>query len=241
MLLLPSHPTIVLPMPLSLTPAFSPRLQIPTLLIDGHKLSQSLAIMEYLEETRPSAGLGRLLPADDFALRAKIRQVARPSRTGIHTPDLTARALQVCCIICSDTQPIQNLRVLQRVAAMTDGDAKAKEDAKSEWARSWIAAGLAAVEAVIGATAGQCCFGDEVTLADICLVPQVRPPPPPPPPPPLLRHHASPLLAQVYNAARFGVDMSQLPTVARVSEHLASLPQFIAAHPQQQGDAPAAP
>ena len=54
-------------------------LQIPTLLIDGQKLSQSLAIMEYLEETRPSAGLGRLLPADDFALRAKIRQVACPS------------------------------------------------------------------------------------------------------------------------------------------------------------------
>lgn len=181
MLLLPSHPTTVLPLPLSLTPAFSPRLQIPTLLIDGHKLSQSLAIMEYLEETRPSAGLGRLLPADDFALRAKIRQVARPSRTGIHTPDLTARALQVCCIICSDTQPIQNLRVLQRVAAMADGDAKAKEDAKSEWARSWIAAGLAAVEAVISATAGRCCFGDEVTLADICLVPQVRPPPAPSP------------------------------------------------------------
>jgi hypothetical protein len=45
----------------------------------------------------------------------------------------------------------------------------------------------------------------------------------------------------VYNAARFGVDLSQLPTVARVNEHLASLPQFIAAHPQQQGDAPAAP
>ena len=120
---------------------------------------------------------------------------------------------------------------------MTDGDAKAKEDAKSEWARSWIAAGLAAVEAVISATAGQCCFGDVVTLADICLVPQVRPPPRP-----FSQHHdASTLLAQVYNAARFGVDLSQLPTVARVNEHLASLPQFIAAHPQQQGDAPAGP
>ncbi len=82
--------------------------------------------------------------------------------------------LQVCCIICSDTQPIQNLRVLQRVAAVTDGDAKAKEDAKMEWARSWIAAGLAAVESIIASTAGKCCFGDVVTLADICLVPQVR-------------------------------------------------------------------
>jgi glutathione S-transferase len=56
---------------------------------------------------------------------------------------------------------------------MTEGDAKAKEDAKTEWARSWIAAGLAAVEAIISSTAGKCCFGDEVTLADICLVPQV--------------------------------------------------------------------
>jgi glutathione S-transferase len=91
MLMLPSHPSIVLSMPLSLTPAFSPRLQIPTLLIDGHKLSQSLAIMEYLEETRPSAGLGRLLPADDFALRAKIRQVARPSHWHSHTRPHGAR------------------------------------------------------------------------------------------------------------------------------------------------------
>jgi glutathione S-transferase len=95
------------------------------------------------------------------------------ARTGISNPVLTARLTQVCCIICSDTQPIQNLRVLQRVAALTEGDAKAKEDAKTEWARSWIAAGLAAVEAVIAATAGKCCFGDAVTLADICLVPQV--------------------------------------------------------------------
>lgn len=55
--------------------------QIPTLLIDGCKLTQSLSIMEYLEETRPSAGRGRLLPTDDFALRAKIRQVrSRASR-----------------------------------------------------------------------------------------------------------------------------------------------------------------
>jgi hypothetical protein len=62
------------------------------------------------------------------------------------------------------------------------------------------------------------------------------------PPRPFSQHHdASTLLAQVYNAARFGVDLSQLPTVARVNEHLASLPQFIAAHPQQQGDAPAGP
>lgn len=57
---------------------------------------------------------------------------------------------------------------------MTEGDAKAKEDAKTEWARSWIAAGLAAVEAIIASTAGKCCFGDAVTLADICLVPQVK-------------------------------------------------------------------
>jgi maleylacetoacetate isomerase len=47
------------------------------------------------------------------------------------------------------------------------------------------------------------------------------------------------LLPQVYNAVRFGVDMTQLPTVAKVNEHLASLHEFIAAHPQQQGDAPA--
>jgi hypothetical protein len=57
------------------------------------------------------------------------------------------------------------------------------------------------------------------------------------------RHHSlasdvSIYLLQVYNAVRFGVDMAQLPTVARVNEQLASLPEFVAAHPQQQGDAP---
>jgi glutathione S-transferase len=79
----PPPPPHLLP-PLNFPPSVSH--QIPTLLIDGQKLSQSLAIMEYLEETRPCAGLGRLLPADDFALRARIRQVARPSHWHSHTP-----------------------------------------------------------------------------------------------------------------------------------------------------------
>jgi glutathione S-transferase len=131
--------------------------------------------------------------------------------------------------------------VLQRVAAISEGDAKAKEDAKIEWARSWIAAGLAAVEAVVAGTAGKCCFGDEVTLADICLVPQVRSPLPSSS---MSRNrcrspdHVSLLLHKVYNAVRFGVNMTELPTIARVNAHLESLQEFIAAHPQQQGDAP---
>ncbi len=160
----------------------------------------------------------------------------------LHCPRVHAPPFpQVCCIICSDTQPIQNLRVLQRVAAMTDGEPKAKEDAKTEWARSWIAAGLAAVETIIAGTSGRCCFGDAVTLADICLVPQVRSPLCPS----IISKKScrlpdlvNSLLHKVYNAVRFGVDMTQLPTVARVNEHLASLQEFIAAHPQQQGDAP---
>ncbi|KAI8485374.1 Glutathione S-transferase zeta-1 [Branchiostoma belcheri] len=158
----------------------NPMAQVPTLIIDGHKLTQSMAIMEYLEETRPDPPL---LPKDP-ATRAKVRMIAETVNAGI--------------------QPIQNLSVLQKV-----GDEK-----KMEWGHYWIDRGFTALETVLSETAGKYCVGDQVTMADLCLVPQL------------------------YNATRFKVDLSKFPTITRVCGNLAELEAFRAADYCRQPDTP---
>jgi maleylpyruvate isomerase len=107
------------------------------------RLTQSLAILEYLEEAFP--GTPRLLPEGAEA-RATVRQLAEMINSGI--------------------QPLQNLAVLQHVKASCNGDEKA-------WAAHWIARGMAGVERVLASTAGAYSVGDTVTLVDACLVPQM--------------------------------------------------------------------
>ena len=148
--------------------ALNPSRVVPTLVIDGHTLGQSVAILEYLDETRPERSL---LPKDAYR-RALVRQIV-----------LT---------IAADTQPVQNLRVLNHLP----------EAERTAWANHWITvnfecthtstprwrsisalADSALVEPVCGpatalerllqSTAGKYCVGDEVTQADLCLVPQV--------------------------------------------------------------------
>ncbi len=161
----------------------NPMKMVPALVIDGHTLCQSRAIIEYLDETRPDPPL---LPADPF-LRAKARQLAD--------------------IISSDTQPIQNLHVLMKVG----GDDMAK---RKEWAQYWIRLGFEGFEAVVAETAGTYCVGDTITVADMCLV------------------------AQMYNARRFSVDLAPYPTMVRIDAALAQHPVFVAAHPSAQVDCP---
>jgi maleylpyruvate isomerase len=107
------------------------------------RLTQSLAILEYLEEAFP--GTPRLLPEAAEA-RATVRQLAEMVNSGI--------------------QPLQNLVVLQHVKGALNGDEKA-------WAAHWIARGLEGVEQVLAHTAGTYAVGDAVTLADACIVPQL--------------------------------------------------------------------
>lgn len=113
------------------------------------RLAQSLAIIEYVDET--SDGL-RLLPADPV-LRAKVRQFA----------------LAIAC----DVHPIANLRVLKYLSQ----ELHVSDDAKNQWIRHWIASGLQALEAGLasasGERAGKFCFGDHPTMAECCLVPQL--------------------------------------------------------------------
>ncbi len=126
--------------------ALNPQKLVPALEIDGELLTQSLAIIEYLEETKPEPPL---LPKDSLG-RARVR----------------ALALHVAC----DIHPLNNLRVLKYLV----GSLGASEGEKLAWYRHWIKEGLEAIETTLArdAATGTFCHGDRPSLADICLVPQ---------------------------------------------------------------------
>ncbi len=118
---------------------------VPTLVADGHVLSQSLAIIEYLEEIHPQPPL---LPATALE-RARVR----------------ALALDIACEI----HPVDNLRVLRYLTR----EMHASEDDKNRWYRHWVETGLQVVEHQLAAQPGTYCHGDTPTLADCTLVPQI--------------------------------------------------------------------
>jgi len=129
---------------------------VPTLVTDdGAALTQSMAIIEYLDETHPASPL---LPADPLA-RARVRALAQMVACEIH--------------------PINNLRVLKYLVR----ELKVDEDAKNQWYRHWVRSGLEAFErqlallaqerAAQGLAPSVFCWGDAPTLADCCLVPQI--------------------------------------------------------------------
>lgn len=161
--------------------ALNPQGLVPALAIDGLLLTQSLAIIEYLDETRPGPAL---LPREPAA-RAHVR----------------ALALAVACEI----HPVSNLSVLGRVETL------AGPDARAQWNRDNIRAGLEAVERLLDhpGFSGQFCHGDAPGMADCTLIPQL------------------------YNASRWGIDWSVLPRIAAVAGHCATLPAFQAAEPER--------
>lgn len=127
--------------------AVNPQALVPVLSEEGVQISQSLAIIEYLDEVYPQVPLLPSASAD----RAFVRQLS----------------LSIAC----DIHPINNLRVLKYLTGAMD----VSEEKKSEWIAHWITLGLEAIEAQVqqhGQT-GVFCFGDTPTMADCCLVPQV--------------------------------------------------------------------
>ena len=118
---------------------------VPLLRDGDHVFTQSLAIIEYLDETHPEPPL---LPADP-AGRARVR----------------ALALDIACEI----HPLNNLRVLRYLTQSL----KVSEDDKDRWYRHWVETGLEVVERQLAARPGRYCHGDSPGLADITLVPQV--------------------------------------------------------------------
>ncbi|KAL3205806.1 hypothetical protein MRX96_040620 [Rhipicephalus microplus] len=158
----------------------NPMGQVPVLLVDGKPISQSVAIMEYLEEMYPEP---RMLPADAY-LRAKCREVVE--------------------LLVSGVQPIQTIGLIPILGKVE----------WKKWAERNITRGFTALEAIFAETAGKYCFGDELTFADACLVPQVC------------------------NAYRFGIDVAPFPKVRQIYEALQQHPLVQKAEPSRQPDTP---
>ncbi|TAL88404.1 MAG: maleylacetoacetate isomerase [Rhodanobacter sp.] len=127
----------------------NPQEQVPSLLDGDRVITQSLAIMEYLDEVYP-VGEVALLPMDARG-RAQIR----------------ALAMAMAC----DIHPLGNLRVLQQLEAQFG----ASEEQRAAWSRHWIGVGFKAIEAMLcdSAATGRYCHGEQPGMADACLVPQV--------------------------------------------------------------------
>ena len=166
--------------------ARNPQGLVPFLEDGDVAIGQSMAILEYLEEAYPSPAL---LPEsrDD---RAVVRSF--------------------CSSICCDIHPLNNLRVLVYLQQEFGVD-DAQRDA---WYAHWIHEGFRAAELVAERYGGPFVFGESVTLADACLIPQV------------------------YNAHRFGVSLVAYPKIRAVESHCNGLPEFAAAAPESQPDAP---
>ena len=160
---------------------------VPALDVGAAVLTQSLAIIEYLEEVQPQPAL---LPRDPVA-RAQVRAMAQ--------------------LLACDIHPLNNLRVLRYLKSQL----AQPQEAIDAWARHWIGAGFAALEAqAVRHTAdGHCLYGNAVTLADVCLVPQL------------------------YNARRFDCELGAYPTLVRIGAALEARPEFQAAAPERQSDA----
>jgi maleylpyruvate isomerase len=126
---------------------FNPSRLVPALQDGSLRLTQSLAIIEYLEETHPEPAL---MPP---------------------TPEARARVRSLAQSIACDIHPLNNLRVLRFLETSLGID----EQARSGWSRHWIDLGLGAIERMLSEarTTGTCCYGDGPTLADCCLIPQV--------------------------------------------------------------------
>ena len=167
--------------------ARNPQGLVPALEDGGGVIGQSLAVIEYLEETHPRPPLLPSSPLD----RARVRSMA----------------LAIAC----DVHPLNNLRVLNYLRSPLGHD----EAAVDTWYRHWIAEGFRGLEeeAKRGSGDGRHLFGDQVTLADVCLVPQM------------------------FNARRFKCNVEPFPTLCAICTHLQTLPEFARAAPDAQPQA----
>jgi maleylacetoacetate isomerase len=163
--------------------AVNPQATIPTLDDDGTILWQSLAIIEYLDARFPAP---RLIPAEPVA-RAHVQALAQ--------------------VIACEIHPLNNLRVLKYLR----GELKLDDAAVSKWYSHWIAEAFGPLEQLVTRfSGGRYCYGDSLSIADVCLVPQM------------------------YNARRFAVDLAPYPTLVRLASELEAEPAFAAAAPNLQ-------
>ncbi len=163
--------------------------QVPTLITEfGDRLGQSMAIFLWLDR---HSRVNPMFP-DDFTQMAQIVQFCENINSGIH--------------------PLQNLNVRQELEKQYNFDNEARE----KWCAYWIARGFEGCEKFLKKTSKKYCFGNDVTAADMFLVPQV------------------------FNARRYKVDMTPFPLITRIDAALVELDAFKKAHPSAQPDAPKA-
>lgn len=146
---------------------------------DGFKLSQSIAIARYLDRLYP---LPRLIPED-----AKGEAIV----------------MEMSLAIACDIHPINNLRVLKYL----ENTLNVSSERRNSWYSEWVQLGFVALESRVQSIGGTYCVGEEVTLADICLVPQM------------------------FNARRFNVDLDSFPRLTEIDSRLRSIPSFEEAAP----------
>ena len=164
--------------------AVNPQGLLPALETEEGYLAQSLAILEWLDETYPQSPI----IAGSAWQKAQIRNISYA--------------------IACDIHPVNNLRVLKYLSNELNVD----DEAKNKWYRHWIEIGFEKIELMLSDSSDYC-VGDQPTLADICLVPQV------------------------FNAIRFKVDMAAYPKIAAIYERCNKLAAFDDAAPQNQPDA----
>lgn len=164
--------------------ALNPIKGVPALITDdGTVLTQSMAILDYLDHVVPEPAL---LPREDFALRARV--------------------LAAAMVFATDVHPVNNLKVVRKVKSLSD-------DATGlSWMQDWMLQGLTAYDALI-ASDTPFSFGETPDLADICLV------------------------AQLYNAHRWNVELTPFPRLQEIEARCLALPSFQAAKPEHQKDA----
>lgn len=164
----------------------NPHSQVPCLVAEGAAISQSVAIMEYLDEAYPEP---RLYPTNSYK-KAKVREL--------------------CEVINSGMQPFINLSTLQYLTKSVG----LSEEQKVDWITHFLSKGFTSLESIIKKTSGRFSCGDEVTAADLFLVPQI------------------------FAAQRYPFDISAYPTLQRINETCEGLEAFVKAHPYRQPDTP---
>jgi maleylpyruvate isomerase len=165
----------------------NPASLVPALEDGGQVLTQSLAIIEYLDERFPDPAL---LPSDSLS-RAYVRSVA----------------LSIAC----DVHPLNNLRVMRYLVR----ELKVSEQVKMAWMRHWIGQGLGQLERFLVSCgrSGRYALGDQVTMADLVIVPQI------------------------FNARRSDCDLGPIPTISAIADRCMQLDAFARAQPSLQPDA----
>ena len=166
--------------------ARNPQGLVPLIEADGLRLTQSLAIISWLDAHFPQPAL---VPADGEA---------------------RAHVLALALTIAADIHPLNNVRVLKRLAKLG-----IDQEARNDWYRHWVRLGFEALEALAAPRAGRFLFGDAISLADVCLVPQM------------------------YNARRFALPLDPYPTLVRADAEAGALDAVAAAHPDRVAPAAA--